>query len=121
MGNYASDKKNTRHYGLKFTLNGDADIIAKLESVASVQGYLKDLIRNDIMKEDKAMYTCIITSNFSLGREYEVSTKSAMKCAEEYGRCEGGEKVTVKTKSGKILSQVIWSPEDGGKYIRVAV
>lgn len=64
-------------------------------------------------------YNCVITSDFSNGREYEVTTKSAMKCAELYGRCDGGEVVTVYTKSGKPVSRVMWSPEDGGKYFRV--
>lgn len=67
------------------------------------------------------MYICTIYSNFSYGREYEVNTKSAMKCADMYGRCEGGEVVTVSTKSGKVLSRVVWTPEDCGKYIRVAI
>lgn len=64
-------------------------------------------------------YTCIIYSNSSKGREYEVATTSAMKCANEYGRCEGGEVVTVYRKNGAPISQVRWTPEDGGKYYRV--
>ena len=67
------------------------------------------------------MYICTIYSNFSHGREYEVETKSAMKCADLYGRCEGGEVITVSTKSGKDISRVVWTPEDGGRYIRVTV
>ncbi len=65
-------------------------------------------------------YICTITSNFSNGREYEVDTKSAMKCAGKYGRCEGGEIVTVRTKSGKVLSEVRYMPE-GDRYCRVTV
>lgn len=61
-------------------------------------------------------YICIITSNSSNGREYEVNTSSARKAAQTYGRCEGGEKVTILNKSkSRIVSQVIWTPE--GKYI----
>ena len=67
------------------------------------------------------MYKCIITSDSSAGREYEVSTKSAYKAALELGRCEGGETVTITTKSGRELSRVIWTPEDGGRYIRVNI
>lgn len=66
-------------------------------------------------------YICTIASNSSLGREYEVDTKSAMKCAEKYGRYEGGEIVTVSTKSGKTISAVRYTPEDGGRYCRCAV
>ena len=65
------------------------------------------------------MYKCIITSNSSWGREYDVTTRSAYKAAQELGRCEGGEKVTITTQSGRELSRVIWTPEDGGRYIRV--
>ena len=67
------------------------------------------------------MYICKIWSNSSAGREYEVSTKSAMKAAQEFGRCEGGETVTITTKSGRELSRVIWTPENGGRYIRVNI
>ena len=63
-------------------------------------------------------YICTIESNSTYGREYEVDTKSAMKCAEVYGRCEGGEIIKVSTKSGKLLSAVRWTPEDGGRYWR---
>lgn len=66
------------------------------------------------------MNKCVITSNSSNGREYEVKTTSAMKCAAEYGRAEGGEIVTVYSPTGKPLSEVRWSPEDGGHYYRVS-
>ena len=68
------------------------------------------------------MYKAIITSNSTDAREYIVDSKSAMKAAQEYGRAEGGEIVTVTTvKSGRVLSRVRWTPEDGGKYYRVEV
>ena len=61
---------------------------------------------------------CVITSDFSFGREYEVKTRNAMKCAQEYGRCEGGETVSIFTKKGKLVDRVKWTPEDGGRYYR---
>lgn len=67
------------------------------------------------------MYKCIITSDSSSGREYDVNTKSAYKAAQELGRCEGGETVTITTKGGRELSRVIWTPENGGRYIRVNI
>ena len=67
------------------------------------------------------MYKCIIWSNSTHGREYEVSTKSAMKAAVELGRCEGGEVVQIQTATGRILSEVRWTPENGGKYYRCQV
>ena len=42
------DSKNTKQYHLKLNLGTDADIIAKLDSVDSMQGYIKRLIREDI-------------------------------------------------------------------------
>lgn len=42
------DATHCRTYGLKFNLGTDADIIEKLSSVPSMQGYIKQLIRNDI-------------------------------------------------------------------------
>ncbi len=67
------------------------------------------------------MYKCIIWSDSSKEREYDVDTKSAMKCAELHGRCEGGETVTVFSPSGRPISQVRWTPEDGGKYYRATL
>lgn len=48
MGTYNSDRKNTRFYGLKLSRSTDAELIAKLDSVDSIQGYIKQLIKNDI-------------------------------------------------------------------------
>ena len=65
------------------------------------------------------MYKCIIWSNSSNGREYDVNTKSAYKAALTYGRCEGGEVVQTRTmRSGKVISEVRWTSEDGGRYYR---
>lgn len=67
------------------------------------------------------MYICTIESNSSRPRAYEVKTKSAYKAALELGRCEGGEIVTISTKSGRIISQARWTPENGGKYYRCTI
>lgn len=68
------------------------------------------------------MYKCVIWSNISHEREYTVKTKSAMKAAMELGRCEGGEVVQIETMTtGRVLSRVQWTSENGGKYIRVCV
>lgn len=44
------DKENTRPLKLKLNLKMDADILAKLETVPSMQGYIKRLIREDIAR-----------------------------------------------------------------------
>lgn len=67
-------------------------------------------------------YKAIVESNCFSPREYIVSSSSAMKAAQEYGRAECGEIVTVTTvKSGRVLSRVRWTPEDGGRYYRCEV
>lgn len=67
------------------------------------------------------MYKCIIWSNSSNGREYETATRSAIKAAAEFGRCEGGEVVEIRNQSGRVLSRAQWTPEDGGKYYRCEI
>ena len=44
------DSNHCRTYGLKLNLGTDADIIEKLASVPSMQGYIKQLIREDIAR-----------------------------------------------------------------------
>ena len=68
------------------------------------------------------MYKCVIWSNSSCEREYTVTSRSAMRAAIELGRSEGGEVVQIETMTtGRIISRVQWTPEDGGKYIRVCI
>ena len=44
------DARTAKFYSLKLNKVTDADIIEKLASVKSVQGYIKELIRKDIEK-----------------------------------------------------------------------
>ena len=45
------DKTHTRRINLKLNLELDADILQKLDSADSMQGYIKDLIRVDLAKK----------------------------------------------------------------------
>lgn len=45
------DAEHVRRYGIKLNLKTDADLIKKLDSVESMQGYIKDLIRADMKKK----------------------------------------------------------------------
>lgn len=47
----AYDRKNTIQVKLKLNKKYDADIIDKLDTVGNKQGYIKQLIRDDIGKE----------------------------------------------------------------------
>lgn len=44
---------HTQRIALKLNLNTDADVLAKLASVESKQGYIKALIRKDLADIDK--------------------------------------------------------------------
>jgi len=68
--------------------------------------------------ERKMKYIVKVWSNSTHEREYETDSRSAMKAAEKFGRHEGGEVVQVCNKSGKVLSEVRWTPEEGGHYYR---
>lgn len=46
------DAKTARWIGLKLNKNTDRDVIEKLESVPSMQGYIKMLIRADIARSE---------------------------------------------------------------------
>lgn len=48
------DKAHTRRINLKLNLELDADILQKLNSVDSMQGYIKDLIRADLVEAEFA-------------------------------------------------------------------
>lgn len=43
------DEAKTKQFKMKLNLKTDADILEKLDSVANKQGYIKELIRRDIM------------------------------------------------------------------------
>lgn len=47
------DATNTKQIKMKLNLETDKDILAKLEAVGNVQGYIKRLIREDIEKAVK--------------------------------------------------------------------
>ena len=51
-------------------------------------------------------YVCVIGD-----RKYDVDTRSAMKCADKYAAHSIDQVVTVKTKGGRKISMVRWSPE----------
>ena len=52
----AYDVKNTKQVKIKLNYNTDQDIIDKLESVDNKQGYIKQLIRADIIRDGLRRY-----------------------------------------------------------------
>ena len=51
------DAAHTRQIMFKFNKTTDADVLAKLDSVGNKQGYVKDLIRGDILAEKDLLVT----------------------------------------------------------------
>ena len=47
------DAKNTRQIKMKLNLKTDKDILDRLDQVGNTQGYIKELIRADIKKEEQ--------------------------------------------------------------------
>lgn len=45
------DSKNRKSFAIKLNYNYDMDIIEKLDAVESMNGYIKQLIRDDIERE----------------------------------------------------------------------
>lgn len=46
------DERMTRQFNLKLNIKTDADVIKKLDSIANKQGYIKHLIRMDMIAEE---------------------------------------------------------------------
>lgn len=44
------NRKNTKSYSLKLNKKTDSDIIEKFENVPSKQGYIKELVRKDLIE-----------------------------------------------------------------------
>lgn len=49
------DKTHTRSVLFKFNLTTDADVLMRLDEVGNRQGYIKDLIRNDVRGQGKVL------------------------------------------------------------------
>ena len=63
MGTIAYDRESTRQIKFKFNLKTDADILAQLDSQQNKQGYIKQLIREDIAAHTgKEKSTCSFSS-----------------------------------------------------------
>ena len=136
MGNLKSDQKNARKYGIKLSKSTDADIIAKLDRQASVQGYIKDLIRAD-MKEANTMKYRIIEDKLDtwgadtdtvidmneverLSREWEKPVNELMQdlIPMEYSVSLANRETLFDSADVETLSDVLsYIPGHGGVYV----
>ena len=57
---YKYDKENTKQVMMKLNSKTDADIIARLECSDNRQGYIKELIRNDMRSESDVLSLDVI-------------------------------------------------------------
>jgi hypothetical protein len=67
-----------------------------------------------------AKYKVVVVSNGSYGKEYNRDSRDVLRLAGKYGRCDGGEKVQIY-QGDRLISEVRWTPENGGRYYRCAV
>lgn len=64
-------------------------------------------------------YRLIVSSNYADAREYIVSGVDILNHAQQYGRAEGGETVTLYGLRGKPVARAVWSAE-ARDYVKVA-
>lgn len=63
------------------------------------------------------MYIVTVTSDKTSTRTYNQISRSALEAANRFGRCERGEVINIyRPKSGKLIAQARWTPENGGYY-----
>ena len=78
------DKVNRRPYGFRLHNELDSDIIAKLASVDSMQGYIKQLIRDDLARTRSAPTSPVpetdIYKRFVPGKQDLPSNSDKVKC-----------------------------------------
>lgn len=84
------DAKSTRQIHLKLNLKTDKDILDKLDSVESIQGYIKELIRLDmeepslschiVYKRIKACHDCNDCGNYGCGYDPDPGETTRINC-----------------------------------------
>lgn len=75
MANHTTNSKNKCSYTLTLSRSDDKDIIKKLDSQESVEAYLKDLIRKDIVIQTKKPSEMSIEELRKVEEEYNVILK----------------------------------------------
>lgn len=89
------DKVATKHYGFKFNVRTDADIIAALDAQQNKQSFVKDAIRAYLEKEkedtDRALYIyrADVTDPFTNG-DYQMGEVSLCEYGDEWRGDIGG-------------------------------
>ena len=68
MGNIKYNRDHVKQVKMNLNLRTDADIIGHLSGKSNVQGYIKELIRNN-MKEEKTMASRIFYRGYKVGED----------------------------------------------------
>lgn len=98
------DKENTSSVLFKFNTTTDADILAKLDEVGNKQGYIKELIRENICgKGDVLSIDAIRLIILPIVRKYDVS-RAALFGAYARGDATGGSDVDFLIESDSIMN-----------------
>lgn len=93
------DKVNTKSVFLKLNVKTDADILAHLETVGNKQGYIKNLIRNDLQTIETVNTKEIISGNFIEGEFVTVRVDGHVyERKVQYSKEHGDLFITIKRK-----------------------
>lgn len=92
------DAANTRKFGIKLNRKTDAAAIDKLESVESIQGYIKQLIRQDV--EMTPFLRVLVLKNTEGYELMDLAGENGLKRARMF---KGGEIIhVIEKENGKI-------------------
>lgn len=106
------DRKNTKLIGMKLNRNTDKDILEHLENQENIQGYLKQLIRQDIeggIRMNSNFYDRVI-------REQIVDTKKYRYIAKE---CHGVDEQWIEIQRLPIESLDTTAAIDGWETVKI--
>ena len=120
MGTAAYDKEHTTRVNLKLNNKTDADIIQRLHEVPSIQGYIKTLIRNDMMiEEDDTMMTAYHIKSEYLSNWGEDTTTETVITQDELERLASAWGTTVDELLPQLIETEIHriSIDNGAHYV----
>ena len=118
MGNYQSDQKNARFFGLKLSKTTDKELIERLESQPNKQEYLKRLIREDMKGETKMISRAFYTGSMVSDTVLENMIGDIMETADqnEFDRLTSEYPPFMIDKMESLDDRLWWEPETGTVY-----
>lgn len=114
------DKADLYDYIIVNRINEGESTITKNSTIAAMIDEISRCTNDYYATTTKPLYTVLVLSNSTYGREYDSESRDVIKCAYKYGRAEGGEKVYISNAYGQTLACAIWDVETR-KYMKVDV